>query len=480
MAERGAQAAKARRAGRLALALLAGLAVSACQSPGPTRPAPIADEAPAHVEPALSRPGPAPMADAVEAPVPAAAEARSRPRPSRPANPPPAPSTWEVLRAGFVLPGCDYAPATATWTRRYAGHPRRFAQTLDQMLPALDWTARRFADSGLPTELALLPIVESHFRPHPAPQARPAGIWQMIADTARSAGVRIDPWFDGRLNLAASTAGAIVLFDRYLERFEGDWRLALIAYNAGEYRVRRALTGRPPPGPAFSDLAPLELPSASMDYIARLLALACLVRDPERFDLDLPSLEPERRLVGVELDGVAGSGLARALSGLPRERFEQVNAGMLRGRTPPAEPFTLLVRQDRAESVPDLLARIPARARMQWHRRRLADGERLESLGAPAGVPWEVLTRLNDMADGKSQASGRSLWLPGPERLATAAADRDGGVAVADDPVHVVRAGDSLWSIARRHGLTVADLLRYNRLEHSRIRPGQRLLLQPP
>lgn len=476
MAERARRGSPALLA-RLALPVLVCLGLSACQSTPTRTAAPAGESAPLPDTPAATAPVLAqPRSAAPAAPPP-------RPRSPRPpaAAAPPEPSTWEILRSGFAFPGCDYAPATLTWTRRYAGHPRRFAATLDQMLPALDWTARRIAEAGLPTELALLPIVESHFRPHPAPQARPAGIWQMVAGTARSAGVRIDPWFDGRLNLAAATAGAIVLFDRYLERFDGDWRLALVAYNAGEYRVRKALERHPEPGPALADLAALELPAASLDYIARLLALACLVRDPARFDLDLPTLEPERRLAHVELPDVAGSTLARALSGLPRERFEQVNAGLLRGRTPPGGPFTLLVAEQRAPSVPALLAQVPARARVEWHRRGLADDEGIEQLAARSGVPLDALLALNGLADPGSLDAGRTLWLPGDGRQQSAPTRTTPGTGPASgEAVHVVRSGESLWSIARRHGLTVADLLRYNRLDHSRIRPGQRLLLQPP
>jgi len=462
---------------RVALPVLACLGLLACQAT-PTRTDPrVGNAAPVPEAAAAAVPLVAPQ----NTPAPAASPPRPRSPPPAATTAPPEPSTWEVLRAGFALPGCDYAPAALGWTRRYAGHPRRFAATLDQMLPALDWTARRIAEAGLPTEMALLPIVESHFRPHPAPQARPAGIWQMVAGTARSAGVRAVPWLDGRLNLAAATAGAIVLFDRYLERFNGDWRLALVAYNAGEYRVRRALQRHPEPGPALADLAALELPAASLDYIARLLALACLVRDPARFDLDLPTLEPERRLAQVDLADTTGSALARALSGLPRERFEQVNAGMLRGRTPPGEPFALLVARHRAQSVPELLARVPARARIEWHRRRLADDEDIGQLAARSGVPLDALLALNGLAEAGLPAPGRMLWLPGDGRQqAIATPATSGAEPGAEDTIHVVRSGESLWSIARRHGLTVAELLRYNRLDHSRIRPGQRLLLQPP
>ena len=119
----------------------------------------------------------------------------------------PEPDLWQQMRDGFALPGCDYAPGTERWARRYAASPRRFAAVLDELLPALEHTHRKIRRAQLPSEFALLPIVESHFRPYPGSEAQPAGVWQIVGGTGRSAGLRMDPWIDERLNLAASKIG---------------------------------------------------------------------------------------------------------------------------------------------------------------------------------------------------------------------------------------------------------------------------------
>lgn len=386
---------------------------------------------------------------------------------------------WQRLRDSFALPGCDYTPGVQHWARRYAASPRRFAGQLAQMLPAIDYTQRQLDPAAIPGEFALLPIVESHYHPFPAAHSRPAGMWQMIATTARAAGLRIDAWFDGRLNLAASTAAAVVLLDRYAEHFGEDWRLVAFAYNAGEYRVRRALQ-RHTPGADAASLQGLGMPRTSLEYLDKLLALSCLVREPERFELTLPTLPAGQHLEALHLDGTVGVSLARALSGLPRDEFDRLNGGMLKGRTPPGANIDLLLPAHRLHDARRALAGIPAARRLQWRQQPLSPGEQLASVARQNGMQPDTLLALNGLRDsdeGNDGGTDTRFWLPGPENAAGAqqAAEDNGGA-----PVHIVRSGDSLWAIARRHGLTVAELLRYNHMDNTHLRPGQRLRLSAP
>lgn len=382
---------------------------------------------------------------------------------------------WERLREGFRLPGCDYAPETERWARRYAASPERFAATLARMLPSIDYTQRRMEAAQLPGEFALLPIVESHFEPHPGPSGRPAGIWQMIGPTARSAGTRIDPWFDGRLNLIESTDAAVTLLDRYGDYFNDDWRLVAFAYNSGEYRVRKALDAHQP-GEDFASLRGLGIASTTYEYLTKLLALSCLIREPERFDLQLPALPDHRELAEIELDGVMGVSLARALSGLSDDDFARVNGGLLKGRTPPGEEHRLLVSADAAERSSDVMARIPAARRLDWQHRRLSDAESLDDVAERSDLLLETLLAINNRSSVADIPSGATLWLPGRTRAST----RSDQVASAGNIVHVVRRGESLWSIAKRYGVTVNELLRLNPGRSERLMPGQQLRLTPP
>jgi membrane-bound lytic murein transglycosylase D len=445
------------------------LALAACQSMPKARPGaaaqaaskPLADSAARTIAAPLP-PAPPPLAAA-----PAIAVATAAPEPE--------PDLWQAMRAGMTLPGCDYTPGIDHWARRYAASPRRFADVLDQLLPALDYVHREVEAKGLPSEFALLPIVESHFRPHAAPVSRPAGPWQMIGPTARSGGVVIDAWIDGRLNLAASTEAALVLLDRYGDYFDGDWRLVAFAYNAGEHRVRRALAHHEP-GDDFESLRGLRLAPGTYDYLAKLLALSCLVREPERYDLDLPTLEHERRLHKVDLDGAVGTTLARALSGLDQDDFDRVNGGLKRGRTPPGTGHPLLVASTDADDTAQLLARIPPARRLNWQRRALAGADTVAGIASRHDLDADLLLAINALPADAQPAPGTRLWLPAE----VGGADLDQEVASSVAGIHVVRSGDSLWAIARRYGLTVAQLLRYNRLDSSRLTPGQRLRLSAP
>lgn len=389
------------------------------------------------------------------------------------ASAPPA-DLWQQMRDGFALPGCGYAPGSDGWARRYAASPARFAATLADMLPALDYTHRRIQAARLPSEFALLPIIESHYRPYPGRTEAPAGIWQMVGGTARSAGLRVDTWFDGRLNLAASTEAAIALLDRYGDHFNGDWRLAAFAYNAGEYRLKRALA-RHAAGPDFGSLRALRLSDTSYEYLSKLLALACLVREPERFGMTLPTLDERHRLEPLAVDGAIGVSLAHALSGLSGDDFARFNGGFLRGRTPPGPASQrLLVAASVRERAERALAMIPAARRLDWHQRRIGSADSLADLAVRSGVPIDALYALNGNAADAPPDTGSLVWLPRDG----SARDRSRDEPAADG-VYVVRNGDSLWAIARRHGLTVTELLRYNRLDHTRLKPGQRLLLAP-
>lgn len=386
---------------------------------------------------------------------------------------------WQQMRDGFAMPGCDYTPGIQYWIGRYAASPRRFASTLADMLPAIDYTHRQMRKAGLPSEFALLPIVESHYRPYPGSDSRPAGMWQMVGSTARSTGLTVDSSFDGRLNLAASTESAVALLNRYGDHFNSDWRLVAFAYNAGEHRVKRALE-KHEPNQSFDSLRGLGLSDISYEYLTKLLALSCLIRDPDRYELELPRLDDDQRLVRLDLEGTVGRNLLRALSGMDDDEFARYNAGLLRNHSDTVKVLPLLATNETADRIDGVVDQLPDRYRTGWQQRRLRDGETIETLASTYDLPAQLLYAINRY-EPESQAAASLVWLPGrangvaaPERASAAPPKTAAG------DVHVVRSGDSAWTIARRNGLTVQQLLRYNGLDNPRLRPGQRLRLAPP
>lgn len=373
------------------------LALAACAPLPPRMPAPA--DAPSEA------PAPAPEAPAPAAPT-APPPGTARPDRQVPLATEDAPDgPWTRLAAGLRFADCaaagdDVAREKARLLRDREALRRQF----ETILPRLAWVLDEIEAAGLPTEFALLPLVESGYRALPASGNRPAGPWQFMPATARANGLRIDAGHDARLDLAASTAAAIRLLARLGTAFGGDWSLATMAFNAGEFRLRRAIAAQPGV-PAGS----LRVGRITREHLARLRALSCIVADPTGPVIDLPILEPGRRLVAQQV-----------------------------------------------------AARVPLAEVARW-----------------TGLDAAALRRLHPARRDGRIAAGEVLLLPATVVPAFTRAQAEWMAAGhGDAPEHVVRAGESLWVIARRHGTTVRELARRNRLDPARpLRPGQVLSL---
>lgn len=195
-------------------------------------------------------------------------------------------AVFAVLRAHLATQQCEDDRVVTRWLERYARAPSRLAANLERVLPLLAHVTGRLRDAGLPGEFALLPIVESWYRPD-ARHAGTSGLWQFSAATARAHGLRVDAVVDQRLAPAAATVAAMDHLQTLMARF-GDWRLATMAYNAGAYRLGRAHAADPAePSPQHHQPAGLRM--GTYEHLAKLQALACLVIEPGRIGLELPA-----------------------------------------------------------------------------------------------------------------------------------------------------------------------------------------------
>lgn len=194
---------------------------------------------------------------------------------------------FDTLAARLSQPVCQEGPATRNWQRRYAGHPDTFARQLEARLPLLAYVSQRVEEAGLPGEFALIPLVESGYNPSAIGPGGASGLWQFITGTARHNGVRIDAGYDGRLSPVDSTRAAVKHLSALQTKF-GDWRTAAMAYNAGEYRLLRALRNANSPSQTDTYTPPAGLPRTTTEYIVKLHALACLLAEPDRHGLALP------------------------------------------------------------------------------------------------------------------------------------------------------------------------------------------------
>ena len=415
----------------------------------------------------------APTPPAASASVPAAAPS---PPPAATVQPAvAAPDLWTRMRAGFALPGCDTDPAIADWAHRYVAGGRRFESMAAQYRPLIALAQSELTAAGVPSEFALLPWVESNYRAVRGRRDEPAGMWQFMADTARSAGLVIVPGYDGRLDPIASTQAAARLLAGY-GRDLGDWRLVDWAFNQGEYRIRGMLAqrGAPPADPVIPDW---PVGAISRSHLTQLLGLACIVRDPQRFHVRLPAADPQRALVAVELPQPLDLDLAARLAGLTPDALRALNPGYLRARMPADAPHHLLLPQLAQARFAAMYERLPATAWAALRPYRLRKPARLADLLPPGDPRTDALAQANAVAIDAQLPAQQLLWLPDDVKAAALAQVR---IADTDTRRHHVRSGETLWAIARAHRVDVRELEQWNHLHGSTLHPGQWLRLTAP
>ncbi|MBN1238381.1 MAG: LysM peptidoglycan-binding domain-containing protein [Gammaproteobacteria bacterium] len=445
-----------------AAALLAGCQSFALRSAGTTAP-----------EPQLISPlagsilGDPPLAELLEA---SAVEPLRVPSfEFEPLPDPPITDVVERLRAGFVLPATEDA-AYQRELEWYAKHPDYLERVFTRASRYLHHIAESLEARGMPADLALLPIVESAFDPFAYSHGRAAGLWQIIPGTARRLGIKQDWWFDGRRDVLESTRGALDYLELLHEQFDGDWLLAVAGYNSGPGNVARALkraaaAGR---GSDFWSIRPY-LPRETRTYVPRLLAMRELVARPDAYGIDLPAIANEPYFAVVETGGQIDMTLAAQLAGLETDQLYELNAGVNRWATHPEGPHRMLVPIAHAERFAKALAELGERQRVEWTRYRIQSGDTLIELARQFNTTPEVLREVNGLG-GNIIRAGAHLMIPhavAARASYTLSADsRSAQIQnrerAGERRVHVVRRGESLWSISRRYGVNVRALASWN------------------
>jgi membrane-bound lytic murein transglycosylase D len=437
------------------LAAVAAALLAAC-SISPERPAP---------SPRIEVPEPAPI---VPTPPPSLAPAPVEPLETAGSSAETS-SPWPRLRSRFAMDGCDYRPQVVRWARIYTRSPRRFAASWDRAMPFLLLVVDEIERRDLPAEFAMLPYVESGYEPVAARGDHAAGMWQLMPDTARGEGLVITADYDARLDATASTNAALGLVARYEKEF-GDWRLADMAFNSGEYRVRRLLKGRDAHSLSAAELGKIAFNPITHDHLDRLLALSCIVADPERFGVTLPEPDADDRLKTVTLQSGMDVRLAARLAGVDPAAMRRFNAAYRRHRMVSGVPHELLMPASRVDRFESAARDIPIAFWSDWREERAARTSGLASWAAEVGIPLAALAAANAIDEGSTIGPSQRLLLPGRD------AAEDG--APAPSTTHVVRAGDTLTGIARRYHVPLAEIRKLNPSANARaLHPGDRLLI---
>jgi membrane-bound lytic murein transglycosylase D len=375
----------------------------------------------------------------------------------------PEPDLLDIIANGLSLPDADERRVEQEYAW-YARNPEYLERVFTRAQRYLPHIVAEIKARGMPLDLALLPVVESAFDPFAYSHGRAAGLWQFIPGTGKLYGLTQDWWYDGRRDVVASTDAALNYLQALHNKLDGDWLLAIAAYNSGEGRVRGAVrkntrAGRP------TDFWNLSLPRETRAYVPKLLAIGRIVKRRAELAANIAPLSPERYFAVAELDGQIDLALAAELASVTLDEIYRLNPGFNRWATSPTGPHRLLVPIATHSLFLQRLAEVPAEERVQWQRYRIKSGDALSTIAARHGVTTQALRDSNGIKGNRIRA-GDYLLIPSASRdLASYTLSADGRQQrrlSAEGERYVVKPGDSFWTIGQRFGVSSGAIARWN------------------
>jgi membrane-bound lytic murein transglycosylase D len=390
---------------------------------------------------------------------------------------------WERIRRGFAIPNLN-TPLSAKWTAYYAAHPEAMQRMAERAGKYLYYIVDEINRRGLPTELALLPFVESAYNPVAYSSARASGLWQFIPSTGTQFKLKQDWWHDQRRDPIASTNAALDYLE-YLFEFQGDWYLALASYNWGEGSVKRAVTNNMAKGKA-TDYLSLSMPNETLNYIPKLQAIKNIVADPERYAVVLPRVDNSPYFVTVQKKVNIDFTLAAQLAEMPLEDFQALNPSFNQPVISAQEQHVVILPRNKVDIFNANLLQYQGEL-SSWKTYEAKQGETFSSIAAKFGVAEARLRQANRIEPNARVAVDQIVIIPGPAgqglQLAppnTSSAPRVAGRQASSAPseqvrLHVVRNGDSLGSIARQYNTTIINLRALNQLKTDKLQVGVKL-----
>ncbi len=386
---------------------------------------------------------------------------------------------WERIRTGFGIPNIE-SPVVAEQQAWYLSHPDYLRRAVNRSSRYLFHVVEELNKRGMPTELALLPFVESAYNPMAYSRAQASGMWQFIPGTGKTYNLKQDWWRDERRDVLASTDAALNYLKTIYE-MHGDWPLALASYNWGEGSVKRAIEKNRAAG-LPTDYLSLGMPDETRNYVPKLQALKNIIANPEAFGVTLPHIDNEPYFVAV--DGYRDIDLRTAarLANMTVEDFKALNPSFNRPIIRGASGASLLVPTDRAADFRTGLDSHQPLATWQAH--TVQRKETVERIAGRYGMTAAALREVNGIAPRAQVRPGQSVLVQklgdGDVNLRFASfeppreASPFANVSAAPTS-YQVRRGDTLFSIARHLGVPIDQLRVANRLKGNQVAVGQHL-----
>ena len=363
---------------------------------------------------------------------------------------------WERIRLELtiVIPD-DQIAATSVYRERLYKNQSAVNRISKSGQRYLHHTLTRAQELGLPVELALLPFVESEFDPYAKSVDGATGIWQFMPATGKEWGLKSNWWYDGKKDVLASTEAALQFLTYLNKKFDGDWLLAMAAYNTGPTRVNRAIrkNKRQDKPIRFCDL---NLPKETTAYVPKLLVLCELIKSPKAFEVNLPSIANRPYFERVKIPGQLDLMQAADLAGLKPETIYELNPGFNQWATDPSGPHYLLLPVGVSDRFITQLESLDQNDLVRWDRYKIRRGDNLYKIASRYKVKVAVLQEINGM-DSDVIYAGKEIMVPRGSAWASKQKPRE--------RIYTVKKGDTLWNIAKQNQVSIEDVVLWNELD---------------
>ncbi len=391
---------------------------------------------------------------------------------------------WDRIRAGFAMPDLD-TPLVAQKERFYLERRDYLQRMMERGGRYLFHIVEEIEKRNMPTELALLPFVESAMNPTALSTAQASGLWQFIPSTGRAYNLQQDWWVDNRRDVVKSTQAALDYLQKIYEMQGQDWFLALASYNWGEGAVARAIrNNRARNRPA--DYLSLNMPNETRHYVPKLIALKNILLRANELGVALPALPNRPYFVAIEKTRPIDLSLAADFAGMTLDEFLELNPAHNRPVIAASRNNEIKLPADKLDGFLEAVERHVASGRpfVTWQPYTLKTGETLELVASRSGIAAADLRRANGVRANARPVAGTRILVPNqPTQDDRRIEDFQGSriVEIAEQRAvwHPVGQGETFAAVAKRYKLSVAQLRKLNPAVEGEPARGTRLLIKP-
>ena len=393
------------------------------------------------------------------------------------------PSVWDVLRNQLKLDHETTQPEVQQQIRWLVAHPA-YLEELAEAERYMYHIITEIQKRDLPGELALIPMIESSYDPFAYSGVGAAGLWQIMPGTGSELGLKRDWWYDGRRSIGASTNAALNYLNYLSNTFNNNWPLAIAAYDAGEGTIGKAIK-RANLAPKRAQFWDLQVPHETKVYVPRLLALAEIIKYPQRYHVTLPDIPHTPYFQEVNIGSQIDLNQAAKLAGITYRELIKLNPGFNRWATAPYQPFKLLIPAEKVTNFYHQLSLIPKDKRVSWATYQVKLGDSLQNIAKRYFTTINLLRELNQLHTDKLK-QGQRLLIPSNKRIAATPIKQPVAKAATIKPaqlntykvLHIVQSNETFNSLAQKYHVTAKAIKQWNHIaSNAPLHKNQQLII---